>query len=130
MTRINLNPPQELNRQMLFAEIRELPRIFTLVKNAQAKGANKWSIRKTQPSEYTLGTGHCLFFYTRLKFLADRYELLCDEWRNRGYNVNQVSRVELLSGLHNDWVGDYVPTEHALQINRERIAKRLAGDKS
>ena len=130
MTRINVLDPQELTRQHLIAEIRELPRVFTLVKNAQAKGVNKWSIRKSQPSEYTLGTGHCLYFYTRLKFLADRYELLCDEWRSRGYNVNQVGRSELLNGVHNDWVGDYIPTPEALQINRERIAKRLSGDKS
>lgn len=130
MTRLNVLPAEELNRQMLFAEIRELPRVFTLVKNAQAKGANKWSIRKVQPSEYTLGTGHVLYFYTRLKFLADRYEVLCDEWRSRGYNVNQVSRSDLLNGLHNDWMDDYIPTPEALKINRERITKRLSGDKS
>lgn len=129
MTRINVVPPQELTRQHLIAEIRELPRVFTLVKNAQSKGLNKWSLRKKQPAEYTLGAGHVIFMYDKLNFLADRYESLCDEWRSRGYNVNQVSRDDLLSGVRSEFINDYVPTENALHLNRERISLRLSGVK-
>lgn len=129
ITRINVVPVDELTRQHLIAEIRELPRVFTLVKNAQAKGLNKWSLRKKQPAEYTLGTGHVLFLYDKLKFLADRYESLCNEWRSRGYNVNQVGRSDLLSGIRAEFINDYTPTENALHLNRERIQLRLSGVK-
>lgn len=129
MTRINCIPPSELTRPHLIAEIRELPRVFTLVRNAQAKGLNKWSLRKKQPDEYTLGTGHVIFHYDKLKYLADRYEALCDEWRSRNYNVNQIPRSELLSGIRDEFINDYIPTESALHINRERIALRLSGIK-
>lgn len=42
MTRINLIPPSELHYKHLVAEYRELPRVFGLVRRAQANG---WSIR-------------------------------------------------------------------------------------
>lgn len=128
ITRINVVEPTELTRQHLLAEIRELPRIFTMVKNYRSQGVNYYNFKriKKQPQEYTLGTGHMVFFSDKLQWLADRYELLCDEWRSRGYNINQVSRKDLLDGIDNKFVGGYTATQQALEINRQRIAERLA----
>ena len=69
MTRINLVPPAELCDQHLLAEHRELTRI----PNAVAKG--KFSL-KGQPEDYKLGEGHVRFFFNKLAFLKQRYDLL------------------------------------------------------
>ena len=129
MTRINVIDPQELTRQHLIAEIRELPRIFTLVKSWRNTGVNYYNFKriKKQPDAYTLGAGHMIFFADKLGYLLDRYNALCDEWRSRGYTVNQVDSAALLSGIDKAYIKGYTPTPEALQINRQRIADRLAG---
>lgn len=128
MTRINVIEPQELNRQMLLAEIRELPRVFTMVKNWRSQGVNYYNFKrvKKQPVEYTLGTGHMCHFADKLEWLADRYESLCDEWRKRGYKIQQVERKDLIEGIDSKFLGGYTVTQQAIQLNRQRIAERLA----
>lgn len=121
MTRINLVPPSELSRQHLIAEYRELPRIFGLVRKAIERG--ELPNDKRNPTAYTLGTGHCRFFYSRLRFLHIRQYSLIEEMFKRGYNVTHkdvVGMDEFLAG----WANDYVPTEEALAINRARIKER------
>ena len=67
MTRINAGiPPAQLTGKHLIAEHREIKRI----PNAIAKG--RYNL-KTAPKEFTLGTGHVSFFYTRLGYLKQRY---------------------------------------------------------
>ena len=129
MTRINVINPQELTRQHLIAEIRELPRVFTMVKNWRSSGINYYNFRrlKKQPTEYTLGTGHMCMFADKLGWLARRYEALCNEWRSRVYNIQQVSYEDLIQGIDKSFLGDYNVTQEALRINRQRIADRLAG---
>lgn len=132
MTRINVVPPSELTREHLVAEYREIVRVFALVRNAQNKGINKFNFRQKykQPTEYTLGTGHVLFFYDKLQYILKRYHSLIEEMIVRGYSPNPISTSELCEGINKEWFGDYIPTVKALQINRERIEKRLSGDKT
>lgn len=132
MTRINTIPVQELTNKHLLAEYKEIIRPFSLVRNAQAKGVNKYNLHSKHkvPSEYTLGTGHVLFFYNKLSYLLKRYNALQQELIVRGYNINPVADKDLSDGIRSEWFGDYEPTQAALAINRERIAKRLSGDKS
>lgn len=127
MTRINVVPVEELTRQHLQGELKEITRVFGLARKAQfdvIKG------KRSLPSSYILGTGHVLFFYNKLKFVADRYEALVQEMQRRGYKPNPILREELLAGISPKLYNDYVPTEEALKINRERIDLRLSGDKS
>jgi deoxyribonuclease (pyrimidine dimer) len=119
MTRINLVDPAVLHRKHLVAELHELPRVFSLARNAK----NILHLKKI-PSVYTLGTGHVLFFYNKLGFLANRYELLCNEMRNRKYNVNQINRTDLLSDIPSSMIKDYNPTSEAIMINQQRIKDR------
>lgn len=116
MTRINLVPPTELCDQHLLAEHRELTRIPNVV----AKG--KFSLVE-QPADYKLGTGHVKFFFDKMKFLKNRYEMLHDECLKRGFNVKNIWPE---SGLENPelWK-DYEPTETAMLENRERIKIRM-----
>jgi hypothetical protein len=69
-----------------------------------------------------------VFFADKLQWLADRYELLCNEWCSRGYKIKQVERKDLIEGIDNKFLGGYIVTQEALRLNRERIAERL-GDK-
>lgn len=130
MTRINVVPPAELTRQHLQAEYREIVRIFALVRNAQSKGINKFNFKSKykQPDEYTLGTGHVLFFYNKLNYILNRYHELVSEMKTRGYSPNPITDKELCYDIHPAWFGEYIPTQHAMSINRERIQKRLSGD--
>ena len=120
MTRINCVPVEELSGPHLVAEYRELPRVFALAQKAAARGG-----LTIQPSAYTLGKGHLLFFYTRLGYLARRHAELINEMKRRGYKptftgVRREDFAEMPDSFWNDWQ----PTELALAINRERIALR------
>ena len=129
MTRINVVPVQSLTRDHLVAEYKELPRAFDLAYKASVS-SKPWTNK--QPKEYTMGTGHVTFFYDKLGFLAKRQSELVQEMFNRGY------KPKFLTSLKDEWQDkipsgywkDYVPTEAALKINKERIDKRLMGDKT
>ena len=119
MTRINLVHPSELSRQHLLAEKHEITRVFDLARKAQY-GMH----HVKQPDNYVLGTGHVTFFYNRLGFISERYSLLCDELRIRGYTCNQIPKEDLHKGIEKNMFWGYVPTEAALAINRERVKER------
>lgn len=126
MTRINLVDPEELHAKHLTAELHEITRVFGLVRKAQDRKINKYNVDKLKiPAAYTMGTGHVKFFFNKLKFITDRYYTLCSEAKQRGYKVNPIERQSLVSGIDAWWFGDYVPTQEALNINRERINERL-----
>ncbi|MFD1806006.1 pyrimidine dimer DNA glycosylase/endonuclease V [Pasteurella oralis] len=116
MTRINLVPPSDLCDQHLLAEHRELTRI----PNAVAKG--KYDLTG-QPDDYKLGTGHVRFFFNRLTFLKKRYDLLHQECKARGFDVQYIwpQNLPIDKKL---WL-DYQPSEQALKINQARILERM-----
>ena len=125
MTRVNVIPVEELSRQHLIAEYRELPRIFEL--------AVRWMVNekdtKPLPENYTLGTGHCRFFYDKGYFLHNRYKQLVEEMLRRGYNpqFRQVNQVCFIMPWEDT---PWVPDEIALAPNRARIAERNGGTSS
>lgn len=128
LTRINCVDPKLLVRQHLIAEYRELPRIFWLVQNAIKRGETAERARTLSPPAYTLGTGHCRFFYTRLSWLADRFEkALVPEMQARGYNPTHTSIPEWAYSIPTDWFGDWEPTSACVAINVARINIRLVG---
>lgn len=129
MTRINVVPVNTLTGKHLCAEYRELPRVFALA-HAASVSPKPWTHK--QPKEYQLSTGHVVFFYDKLGYLADRHKQLTDEMLARGYKPS------FTGCLKQEWIGripaaywkGYVPTEEATAINKERIDKRLSGDKT
>ena len=128
MTRINVDPVEELTNKHLMAEYHEITRIFRLVREAQNRGINKYNIdyRLSIPIEYTLGKGHVLFFYNKLRFILNRYKELQFELRSRNYNISPIDDSSLIEGIRMEWLNDYIPTNDALDINRTRIFERLA----
>jgi len=119
MTRINLVHPSELSTKHLVSEYREIVRVFALARAAQHSMHHV-----KQPEVYTLGTGHVKFFYNRLQFISDRYDSLCAEMLARNFKCNRVPKEDLHQGIERNMFFNYLPTEEALRINRERILER------
>lgn len=118
MTRINVGvDPSELSGPMLIAEHRELKRIPNQVKQG------KFSLQG-QPQTFTLGPGHVKFFYDKLGYLKERYELLYAECLRRGYQVTWFGGA--WDGIDPCWMGAYQPTPEAEALVRARIQERMA----
>lgn len=117
MTRINVGIlPQELCRQHLLAECREIKRIPNAIRGGRV---NLTGI----PNEFTLGKGHVKFFYNKLLYLKNRYKLLYEEAISRKYNVTNF--IDAWDNIDQSLMGDYVPTERDRLIVMERINERL-----
>lgn len=129
MTRVNVIPVDQLCRLHLIAEWREIPRIFALAHKA-SQSPKPWTHK--QPKSYQLGSGHVLFFYDKLSFLADRHAQLVQEMLSRGYKPSFTGnlREQWQESIPASYWRPYSPTEDAIAINMERINKRLAGDKT
>lgn len=117
MTRINCVPPEELSRQHLLAEWKELPRVFTLAYKAYHSGRKIMA-----PSAYTLGAGHVKFFYQRLGYCFDRFMALRREMLARGYQPQYIQPPPV--DLPASWWQEWEPDAAALAINRQRILER------
>jgi len=122
MTRINLVDPTELHQKHLVAEYKEIVRVFALSRKAQFDVMRG---KRDLPTEYTLGTGHVLFFYNKLGFILTRYKQLTQEMIRRGYSPNPIAESELMLKIDKKMFGDYIPTEKAISINRQRIQERM-----
>lgn len=109
------------------AECHEIVRVFSLARKSTQDFGNRyqWALKKNPPAHYVLGKGHVLFFVDKISFLNIRYKLLCNEWRSRGYNINQISEEELLKDIDKSFLGDYTPTQEAIRLNQQRINERL-----
>jgi len=118
MTRINCIPVEELHNKHLVAEYRELPRIFKLARQCS-----------DAPDEYVLGAGHVKFFYNKLKYLYDRQCQLVNEMLVRGYKptYDPQTLLDEWQPIKSDLWNDWLPTQEAMTINRQRIADRLQG---
>lgn len=129
MTRINVVEPSELTNKHLMGELHEITRVYGLVRKAQDRKINKYNFKDKikQPSEYTLGKGHVYFMYDKLGFVTKRYYALNEEAKLRGFKVNPIQKENLISGIQEWWFGDYVPTDDAIKVNRDRIKERLNG---
>jgi deoxyribonuclease (pyrimidine dimer) len=127
MTRINVVPVEDLSRQHLLGENKEILRVFGLVRKAKSRGINKYNFNQKvkQPSDYTLGEGHVKFFYDKLGFIVERYKQVTSEMIKRGYTPNIIPESELVDGIESFWLKGYTPTENAIKINIERINERL-----
>jgi deoxyribonuclease (pyrimidine dimer) len=125
MTRINLVHPQDLADQHLFAEWREIKMIVP----ATLRSLNAGTALTNIPQEYTLNQGHVKFFYNKLFWLRERFNLLTTELENRNYkftpwNFSNDTYYEVLNqtALRQE---PWAPTSRCVRINVERIVLRL-----
>jgi len=124
MTRINVIDPAQLTDQHLMAEYRELPMVMGSLRRT-VRSKNGWQLAKV-PLQYTLNKGHVYFFTNKKQFLWNRFNILVEELRYRGYNLNPSNRTI-------DWsVFDEVPQIHweptpaCIEVNAERIRLRIS----
>lgn len=122
MTRINVVPVQELSRQHLVAEYREITRLPKNLKVALNRKSKPFSFTEI-PNEYVLGTGHVKFFFNKMKYLEKRFESLVSEMLSRGYNPTYRDS-SIFTGCSKEFYHDYEPTEKAIEINQKRIRER------
>ena len=85
MTRINYGiDPKMLSNKHLLAEWRELIRIPNSVKTGKYNYLNS-------TSEFKLGSGHVKFFYDKIGYLKNRWDLIVAECLNRGFSISDYS---------------------------------------
>lgn len=121
MTRVNVVPVTELTDAHCLAELREITRIFSHIE----KYGNQ-AIKR--PKQYTLGTGHVIFWTNKATYIYGRALDLLAEWHGRGFSYSfDVDEWSKRYACLPAWsVGDYTPTPEAILINRNRIAERIA----
>ena len=116
MTRINVGIlPRELPDKLLLAEHREIKRIPNVIKSGRFSLVG-------QPDRFTLGKGHVKFFYSRLRFLQNRYNSLYAECIARSFNVQDYSSA--WSGVPEHLYMDYEATEEDRSLIVERIISK------
>jgi hypothetical protein len=120
MTRINLVPPEELHYKHLLAEYRELPRVFGLVQMAHT---NRGGLPQGRPKVFTLGKGHVIFFYDKLAWLEERFDLIVAECLTRGFNIQHRSlpRIHVSPTYWNYWH----PRPEDVALSAARIKERM-----
>ena len=116
-------PPTELTDQHLVAEYREMTMVPAAL-NRTLKSKNGLD-RSRISSKYTLNTGHVYFFYDKGKYLKERYDSLVTEMKLRGMNPdpNRIFPTEVFE--QNNLYGNWKPSVEEIQINLERIEKRI-----
>lgn len=125
MTRINAGiDPALLHRRHLIAEIREITMVPASLKRS-LRTKSTADIMSSIPKNFTLNSGHVLFFYNKLKYLENRFKLLCLEMLNRDY-VADESRGLAFDVFDPIWYGDWSPTEEDNKIVWERIKLRIS----
>jgi len=125
MTRINLVHPSELTDQHLFAEFREIKMVPKALARS-LKSKTKQEVLNNIPKEFTLGTGHVMFFYDKGLYLKNRYEQIKTELDHRGINYNKESEFDPEGTQSEVFSMDYTPDSKALSLIRQRIAFRIS----
>ena len=125
MTRINSNiSPKKLKRMHLVAELREITMVPASLRRSLATREVD-SIRKGIPKDFTLNKGHVTFFYDKLAFLIQRFNMLADEMERRGYAPDR-NRVSAFDGFDPLWCGNWESTDRDDSIVWERINFRIS----
>ena len=121
MTRINVLPPKVLTDQHLIAEYRELPMVSaSLLRSIKSKNG-----LVLMNGNYTLNKGHVTFFYNKGKFLYNRYHLLIDEMKQRGFSPDPDRRCNFEPYISNDLFHDWEPDLDSYAINASRLLEKV-----
>lgn len=115
MTRVSVGFVHQLCDKHLNKERIEVLRIPNKIKSGKYK---------SKPIEkFTLNKGHELSLMSKVGFLKRHYEALTEECIRRGFNPTDYS--DAFEGIPEHLMNDYTPSEHDIQIVRERITERL-----
>jgi len=115
MTRVSVGFTHQLCDKHLNRERIEVLRIPNKIK------ANKYVSKPID--KFTLNKGHELSLINKVGFLKKHYEALTKECIKRGFNPTDYS--DAFNDIPSHLMNDYTPTQHDIQIVRERITERL-----
>ena len=126
MTRINLVNVKDLADQHAMSEWREIKMIIPSAMRSLKTQTISMICQKIS-SQYTLNTGHIIFFYNKLNFLKDRFDKLTDELYQRGYNIKpfDFSTKEYYYVCNHIIQHLWTPTKKDIQISIDRLSQRL-----
>ena len=123
MTRINLINVNELSDQHLIAEYREITMVPAALK--RTLNSRNGLILKNIPKNFTLNKGHVTFFYNKGQYLYNRYRLLINEMKKRGFNPNADREFPVKIFIENNLFNDWKPTIQDLSIIKKRIDSKI-----
>ena len=125
MTRVNAGlDPKTLKRMHLLAELREITMVpASLARSLRTKSQS--AVLKSIPATFTLNTGHVKFFYNKLTFLVNRFDLLADEMERRGYSPDR-GRKKAFDGFAECFYNNWTPTDAANTLITKRIELRIS----
>jgi len=123
MTRINLINVNELSDQHLIAEYREITMVPAALK--RTLNSRNGLILKKIPKNFTLNKGHVTFFYNKGQYLFNRYRLLINEMKQRGFNPNADREFPVKIFIENNLFNDWKPTIQDLNIIKRRIDVKI-----
>jgi len=123
MTRINLINVNELSDQHLIAEYREITMVPAALK--RTLNSRNGLILKNIPKNFTLNKGHVTFFYNKGQYLFNRYRLLINEMKKRGFNPNSDREFPVQIFIENNLFNDWKPTIQDLNIIKKRIDTKI-----
>jgi hypothetical protein len=113
MTRINVGiKPKELPNKLLLAEHREIKRIPNMVRSGRTNMQNI-------PTQFTLGTGHVKFFYSKLGYIKKRYIEIYLECISRSLNVTYYG--DSFDDISKELMNDYEESLNDRNILLDRI---------
>lgn len=126
MTRVNLVYVQDLADQHLFAEWREIKMVPAALRRS-LKTRQVKDILRDIPCSYTLNEGHVTFFFDKMRFLAERYQLLTDELLARNYHISDHDINEIFfEDIPQEFTQkEWKPTVPEVEVNVARIVLRL-----
>ncbi len=110
--------PKNLTDEHLFAESRELKMLPSLYKRIGTRSISR------VPKEFTLGQGHILFFLYKAAYVLQRYDIVLQELKNRGYNIkDEHYRWDAYNGCN--CLEHYTETGKESEIIKQRIIERI-----
>lgn len=131
MTRINTIHPSHLSNKHLVAAWNETPRIITLVEKRIAKNPKDPISANEIPDYYTLGRGHCLFFYNKLFYIIDYIAAIKTEMQLRRMKPNhilfrnyEVRIYTIFLNYDNSLFIPYEPSTQDKLLNLNRLIER------
>lgn len=122
MTRINVIPVEDLSREHLVAEYREITRVPNNLKKSLSRKGKPFCFSEI-PLDYVLGEGHVKFFFDKMLFLKNRFELLVEEMLRRNYKPSYTDS-SIFIPEDKTFYKDYTPTKEAIDKNLRRIKER------
>lgn len=127
--RCNLVDPRILTDQHLIAERRELRMIPPLLKQQcrifGLTSTLKSNISKKIPQQFTLGTGHMLFWLDKFKFLESRFTELTSEMKVRGFNPDYNLQLDTSLAKTLDLYYSWIPTQQDILLSKNRLVERI-----